>query len=186
MRNNKGLPGYAGDSYKLVEGYGCGLKSGPEKEGFIGTEDDSESKVLNDQVQVTTDKKLPVGYDVIRKLPASMGPYDGLCLQTGNKEAWMKNPYNVSLVPNDSLFTYLGSQGPLKPVFSDNSAYFGPPVDGKPGSPKKMFMFANNRTSPDCCPGTFSTSTGCVCTTENQRDFIASRGNQGSISLENI
>ena len=35
---------------------------------------------------------------------------------------------------------------------------------------------SNNRTSPNCCPGTFSTSTGCVCTTENQRDFIAGRG----------
>jgi hypothetical protein len=39
-----------------------------------------------------------------------------------------------------------------------------------------MFMLANNRTSPNCCPSTFSTSTGCVCTTKNQRDFIASRG----------
>ena len=68
----------------------------------------------------------------------------------------------------------------------DNSALFGPPIDGQDGSDKKMFMFANNRTSPNCCPGTFSTSTGCVCTTENQRDFIASRGNQGPTNLEDM
>ena len=35
---------------------------------------------------------------------------------------------------------------------------------------------ANNVTSPSCCPSTFSTSTGCVCSTKNQRDFIAARG----------
>jgi hypothetical protein len=39
-----------------------------------------------------------------------------------------------------------------------------------------MFMWANNVASPLCCPSTFSTSTGCVCTTQNQRDYIAGRG----------
>ena len=113
---------------------------------------------------------------VMNQLPDMMGPYDGLCLQTGNKQAWMKTPDETALVPNDALFTYLSSQGPTKPVFTDNSALTGPPVDGHPESDKKMFMLANNRTSPNCCPSTFSTSTGCVCTTKNQRDFVASRG----------
>ena len=112
----------------------------------------------------------------VKQMPDMMGPYDGLCLQTGNNQYWMKSPDETSLVPNDALFTYLSSQGPTKPVFTDNSALYGPPVDGHPDSDKKMFMLANNRTSPNCCPSTFSTSTGCVCTTKNQRDFIASRG----------
>ena len=104
------------------------------------------------------------------------GPYDGLCLKTGNKEYWMKSPDETSLVPNDGLYTYLASQGPIKMKLSDQSALRGPPVDGVKGSDEKMFMMANNITSPLCCPSTFSTSTGCVCTTKNQRDFIASRG----------
>jgi len=132
--------------------------------------------------------KKDAGAGIVRQLPAQMGPYDGLCLQTGNKESWMKSPNETALLPNDALFSYLSSQGPLKPVFSDNSALLGPPIDGVDGSPKKMFMFANNRTSPNCCPGTFSTSTGCVCTTKNQRDYIADRGtNKGTrASLEDI
>jgi len=113
---------------------------------------------------------------IVKQMPDMMGPYDGLCLQTGNDQYWMKSPDETSLVPNDALFTYLSSQGPTKPVFTDNSALYGPPVDGHPDSDKKMFMLANNRTSPNCCPSTFSTSTGCVCTTKNQRDYIASRG----------
>ena len=113
---------------------------------------------------------------IVRQVPDVMGAYDGLCLQTGNRQHWMKSPDETALVPNDSLFTFLSSQGPTKPAFTDNSALTGPTVDGKEGSPKKMFMLANNRASPNCCPSTFSTSTGCVCTTQDQRDYVASRG----------
>lgn len=110
-------------------------------------------------------------------LPSNnMSAYDGLCLVTGNNEYWMKSPDNTPLLDNDSLYTYLGAEGPLKVRLSDQTPLIGPPVDGVVGSPEKMFMLANNVASPACCPSTFSTSTGCVCTTENQRDYIASRG----------
>jgi len=113
---------------------------------------------------------------VVKAPTVNTGPYDGLCLKTGNDEYWMKSPDETSLVPNDTLYTYLSSQGPIKMKLSDQSALNGPPVDGVEGSFEKMFMWANNVTSPLCCPSTFSTSTGCVCTTKNQRDYIAGRG----------
>jgi hypothetical protein len=142
---------------KLVEPMNCG-DDGDEDEGYSNKEGFENSP------------------KVVQQMPDMMGPYDGLCLQTGNNQYWMKSPDETALVPNDALFTYLSSQGPTKPVFSDNSSLNGPSIDGHPDSEKKMFMLANNRTSPNCCPSTFSTSTGCVCTTKNQRDFIASRG----------
>ena len=106
----------------------------------------------------------------------NMGSYDGLILNTGNEECWLKSPTETPLVPNDGLYSYLSSQGPIKMKLSDQAALIGPPVDGVKGSPEKMFMLANNVTSPQCCPSTFSTSTGCLCTTKNQRDFVAARG----------
>ena len=138
--------------------------------GFTGDVDDSN--VANNTV--TADGAKP-GPKV--KAPAlNTGPYDGLCLKTGNTDSWMKSPDETALVPNDRLYTYLSSQGPIKMKLSDQAALRGPPVDGVPGSAEKMFMWANNVTSPLCCPSTFSTSTGCVCSTKNQRDFVASRG----------
>ena len=112
------------------------------------------------------------------KLPGqkSQMPYDGLCLKTGNDEYWKKSPDDTPFLPDETLYTYLGSEGPIKMKISDQSALSGPPVDGVDGSPTKMFMFANNRSSPACCPSTFSTSTGCVCSTKNQRQYVASRG----------
>jgi hypothetical protein len=113
---------------------------------------------------------------VVKAPTVNTGPYDGLCLKTGNDEYWMKSPDETSLVPNDTLYTYLSSQGPIKMKLSDQAALSGPPVDGVAGSFEKKFMFANNVASPLCCPSTLSTSPGCVCTTPNPRDYIAGRG----------
>ena len=41
----------------------------------------------------------------------------------------------------------------------------------------KLFMFAENQCSPECCPGQFSCSGGCVCLTKQQEDILQSRGN---------
>ena len=124
----------------------------------------------------TVDKNGSERGPIIKPSSVNTGPYDGLCLKTGNREYWMKSPDETTLISNDKLYTYLSSQGPIKMKLSDQAALRGPPVDGVPGSPEKMFMWANNITSPLCCPSNFTTSTGCVCSTKNQRDFIASRG----------
>ena len=140
--------------------------------GFTDGEESPESNVSGRTVSAD-------GAKAGRKIDApslNTGPYDGLCLKTGNTDSWMKSPDETALVPNDRLYTYLSSQGPIKMRLSDQAALRGPPVDGVPGSAEKMFMWANNVTSPLCCPSNFSTSTGCVCSTKNQRDFIASRG----------
>ena len=40
-----------------------------------------------------------------------------------------------------------------------------------------MYIFANSYASPECCPSTFSTDRGCICTTDTQRTYLgASRG----------
>jgi hypothetical protein len=106
----------------------------------------------------------------------NVSAYDGLCLKTGNPAFWRHSPANVPLVSDSNLYTVQGHDSPLKPVISDPSSLSGPSLDGTPDQPNKMFMFANNQSSPSCCPSTFSTSTGCVCTTDKQMDFVAARG----------
>ena len=150
-----------------------GLEDGESDSGFTDEKsDDGDSIVGNNTVSGGGAKPGPLGNPKI----LNMGPYDGIKLKTGNEECWMKSPDNTALVPNDGLYSYLSSQGPIKMKLSDQAALIGPPVDGVKGSPEKMFMLANNVSSPQCCPSTFSTSTGCLCTTKNQRDFVAARG----------
>ena len=102
-----------------------------------------------------------------------IGPYDGLCVRTLNQKF---RDFNSALIDNDKLMNFQGVQGPVQNVVSDNSDLSGPTVDGDPNSPQRLFMFANNKASLNCCPSTYSTDRGCVCSTEKQDNFVRRRG----------
>lgn len=78
----------------------------------------------------------------------AMGAYDGVQLPTGN---------------NSSVWRYTA---PNEKLLGDE---FTPGDDN-------LFMFKNNQCKPECCGASFSCGGGCVCTTPEQRQYIASRG----------
>jgi hypothetical protein len=78
----------------------------------------------------------------------AMGAYDGVQLPTGNNSSvWRYTAPNEKLLGNE----------------------FTPGDDN-------LFMFKNNQCKPECCGASFSCGGGCVCTTPEQRQYIASRG----------
>jgi hypothetical protein len=77
-----------------------------------------------------------------------MGAFDGVKLSTGNSV---------------SGWRYTAPNEPLK------GAEFKPSDDN-------LFMFKNNQCKPECCGASFSCGGGCVCTTPQQRQYIAGRG----------
>ncbi len=77
-----------------------------------------------------------------------MGPFDGVVLKPENGiSAWR------STSPNEPL------RGPSVEVGPDN-----------------LFYFKNNQCKPSCCGASYSCDGGCVCTTPEQRQYLASRG----------
>ena len=40
----------------------------------------------------------------------------------------------------------------------------------------EKLIFATDKSSPSCCPSTYSTSTGCVCATDEQMMYLNERG----------
>ena len=66
-----------------------------------------------------------------------------------------------------------------KPEYSklsvDKVAYFKPTGEALAlnlESNDPLFMFAYNKSHPSCCPSTYSSSRGCVCMTEDQKNLI--------------
>lgn len=57
--------------------------------------------------------------------------------------------------------------------------YKGTPVPLPEG---EMFMFANNEFKPECCPSTYSSSSGCACITQEQVNYLNQRGGNRSIA----
>ena len=80
------------------------------------------------------------------------------------KSDWKHEPSDPGLIPYDEplIPPALGATGyPLKDYYTTP-----PPPE------ERLFVFARNKSSPACCPSTFSTSGACVCTTKDQRDWI--------------
>ena len=107
----------------------------------------------------------------------AIGPYSDLLLASNNTEK------KFPLQDPKTFGVYQGNV-PLKDNKESKSIdvkdmldqYQYPPVDGVNCNLKSNFMFAFNQSSPLCCPSTFSTSSGCVCLTEAQKQLIGNRG----------
>ena len=98
-----------------------------------------------------------------------MGQYDNIVL---------KDTPNTNKILPDSPYTLFGTPTSLEDkvskidkVFNDNYPSVEPNSDVK-----SMFMWKNNKCSPDCCPSLFSCDRGCVCNTEEQDSYLDSRG----------
>ena len=46
----------------------------------------------------------------------------------------------------------------------------------------QLFMFGQNNFSPECCPSSYSGSTGCACFSPQQMDFLNERGGNRTMS----
>ena len=71
------------------------------------------------------------------------------------------------------------SMGPISGWGSTEPHSAAPIVaGGLPGTANDntLMYLVGNKTDPSCCPAAFNTDTGCVCLTENDKSFMASRG----------
>ena len=59
--------------------------------------------------------------------------------------------------------------------------YKGGPIPLPPG---ELLIFAENEVKPECCPSYYSSSTGCICTSQKQWDYLNQRGGNRTFSTE--
>jgi hypothetical protein len=114
----------------------------------------------------------------------------------GNKNWWKQNTPMEGFVGantnygESSKFSVDGN----KPV--DTSSWFTPNLVITPGEkpsagaqaildrksqpvplpPGELLMFANTPFKPECCPNTYSNSMGCACMTDQQYNYLVTRG----------
>ena len=48
----------------------------------------------------------------------------------------------------------------------------------------ELYMFYNNKNSPDCCPSTYSADNGCVCPSREQMVYLNRRGGNRTLDSE--
>ena len=63
-----------------------------------------------------------------------------------------------------------------KPLSKGVKDFMNRPEQPVPLPEGELLMFANTEFKPECCPNTFSTSSGCACMTGNQYNYLIGRG----------
>ena len=81
---------------------------------------------------------------------SGIGPYDGANMSGGISGWASTEPHGAAPV----------GASPLPSQSSDGN---------------KLMFLVGNKVDPECCPAAFNTDTGCVCLTEENKDFMASR-----------
>ena len=74
--------------------------------------------------------------------------------------------------------TYAASMGydNAKGKYSQNKGTSVPLPEGQ------LYMFADTEFKPECCPSTYTSSTGCACITQEQINYINERGGNCTIA----
>jgi len=65
---------------------------------------------------------------------------------------------------------------PGKPLSQGVQNIMNRPEQPIPLPEGEMLMFANTQFKPECCPNTYSNSTGCACMTTKQYNYLIERG----------
>ena len=95
-----------------------------------------------------------------------MGVYDDICMKDIMEDT-KDNEYYSDYMVN----MYTGVDVRQK---DDLESY--PSIDGTEDSPKKLSIFLNNMVKPECCTNSiYSTSSGCVCLTNDQKMNLYNR-----------
>ena len=69
---------------------------------------------------------------------------------------------------------------------TDMSRNINQGLEGNVGGPVplpegELFMWRENKSDPNCCPGIYSTSTGCICSSPEQMNYLNERGGNRTI-----
>ena len=111
-----------------------------------------------------------------------MGPLSNISIRNKSGSHMQRHPDGI--VKSTKLYVPSGTPLPINPSVSIDENLVGPNVDGTVNTPRSLAMFKHNRCLPECCPGTYSCSGGCVCQTKNQAEFINKRGNNRTAPSE--
>jgi hypothetical protein len=121
--------------------------------------------------------ELVVAFFVAAVLAGLFLRYGSSQLPSGDREHFMQQEVGMPLNgggigPYDQV-SIAGAAGWMstEPTYSGGAAPVAQPDDSN-----KLMYLVGNKTDTDCCPSSFNTDTGCVCLTNSQKDFMASRG----------
>jgi hypothetical protein len=101
----------------------------------------------------------------------------------------VKEGFNAALDLTGAALDYSMGKG-VKGSWDKARANIAPHVnaqlEGNVGGPVplpkgELFIFRENKSDPNCCPAAYSSSTGCICASPEQMNYLNERGGNRTI-----
>ena len=124
----------------------------------------------------------PMGNNTVQRF-TNMNDTQGNEYRKGAKEGFTSGNYGMNAGGAKDSYEPIGAFDNIALPTGNNVSSWRYTAPDEPllGAPFKvdqdnLFIFKNNQCKPECCGSSFSCSGGCVCSTPEQRQYIASRG----------
>ena len=89
--------------------------------------------------------------------------------------------YSMGTGVKSSWENKAGYQKPAGNIYNTLDANVGGDVPLPDG---ELYLFYNNKNSPDCCPASYSGDNGCVCAYPEQMKYLNQRGGNRTLDSE--
>jgi len=119
----------------------------------------------------------PAGAMVAHKIKGNVQAKEGFV--GANTNYGQSSPYDLnstSMINTSSWNAPDMTVVPGKPLSDGVKKFLAREPQPVPLPEGEMLMFANTPFKPECCPNTYSTSTGCACMTGQQYNWLVTRG----------
>ena len=168
--------------YSLIEGMDSGSTMGT---GTMGTGTTNGSTIGSGQVKAKVQAKVQQAKNNMAQSSVSSDDTTPVTPTTttegftgANINYGESSVYNLNSTPVDTSswsaqnMTVTAGQ----PLSAGVKAFMAREPQPVPLPEGEMLMFANTPFKPECCPSSFSTSTGCACITGPQYNYLVTRG----------
>jgi hypothetical protein len=171
--------------YSLIEGMDSGSTMGTMGTGTMGTGTTNGSTIGSGQVKAKVQAKVQQAKNNMAQSSVSSDDTTPVTPTTttegftgANINYGESSVYNLNSTPVDTSswsaqnMTVTAGQ----PLSAGVKAFMAREPQPVPLPEGEMLMFANTPFKPECCPNTYSNSSGCACMTGNQYNYLITRG----------
>ena len=163
--------------------YGCckfNLMEGFDGSGNVAT--DISNNTIRDQIK----SKLTIAQNNLATQSTAGGPTTSTTTSTttegftgANTNLGNSSPYD--LTDDSQINTSMWNAPnmtvvPGQPLSSGVQDFLARPKQPIPLPKDELFMFSSTDFKPECCPNTYSNSSGCACMTGDQFNYLKTRG----------
>jgi hypothetical protein len=162
---------------KIMEGLSDMASSSIDPSGNIQTKkEEVKQKIQNAQTNLATQSTSGTTQPAtpVSTTTTSTEGFTGANINYGESSMYDLNadqPVDISLWSKPNM-----TVTPGQPLSAGVKQFLAREPTQVPLPEGEMFMFANTQFKPECCPNTYSTSSGCACMDSNSYNYLVMRG----------